>query len=110
MNKMYYNFNATKLLKYKVNKQGCWEVTSHKPQSRGYIPIMRNGVFYLIHRLIFKIIYGPIPPGMCVCHSCDNRKCINPEHLFLGTDQDNTNDMMKKGRHNRGIGNVKLTI
>lgn len=43
---------------------------------------------------------GPIPKGKFVCHTCDYRRCINPEHLFLGTAQDNTNDMIVKGRDN----------
>ena len=54
------------------------------------------------HRAMYLAAHGEIPPKMYVLHRCDNRKCINPEHLFLGTHLDNIRDMQKKGRHRGG--------
>ena len=51
-----------------------------------------------VHRLSWEQHYGPIPDGMLVCHHCDVRNCIRPDHLFVGTEKDNTDDMVSKGR------------
>lgn len=73
-------------------------------------PVNHNGyprVFYrtkrsTLTRLMYRIKVGPIPEGMHVCHKCDVRNCINYEHLWLGTNQDNMDDMNRKGR-NHGL-------
>ena len=51
-----------------------------------------------VHRLVWAILNGPIPNGMCIMHTCDNPSCFSPEHLFLGTLRDNAIDMASKGR------------
>jgi hypothetical protein len=65
----------------------------------GYSPLSYRGKKYLAHRFVWQAINGPIPSGLNVCHACDNPRCINIEHLFLGTQADNLRDMRQKGRH-----------
>jgi len=72
-----------------------------KNKKRGYVTIntrKNNLGFHSIHQLSYAVYNGPNPDKLHVCHKCDNPKCINPNHLFLGTLQDNMNDMSKKGR------------
>lgn len=59
------------------------------------------------HRIAYLLEYGPFDPKLFVCHRCDNPPCVRPEHLFLGTRQDNTDDMMRKGRHWRQRMNLR---
>ena len=86
----------------KINqKNGCWEWLGAK-YSNGYgaITITVDGKprAKLTHRISYEVFCGPIPEGLCVLHKCDNPKCINPAHLFVGTYKDNMQDAKAKGR------------
>lgn len=70
----------------------------------GYGQIRINNISYLPYRLVYELTCDSIPEGMLVLHSCDNRKCCNLNHLFLGTNQDNTDDMISKGRQKHTVG------
>lgn len=75
----------------------CMEWTGAK-SLLGYGRIKVNGRLELPHRLMWELVNGAIPDGLCVLHKCDNPPCINPTHLFLGTKSDNMQDAAAKGR------------
>jgi hypothetical protein len=77
----------------------CWLWTGTlRPHGYGEMSIGRRG-FVRAHRLSWVLHHGPIPDEAWVLHRCDNTRCVNPDHLFLGTPKDNTQDMLHKGRH-----------
>lgn len=76
---------------------GCWLYTGGISSSGYGIVSVRNKSVHT-HRLAYQLRCGSIPEGMCVLHRCDVRRCINPEHLFLGSLADNNRDCMRKGR------------
>lgn len=87
---------------------GCWEWTGGVFKDSGYGKF--NGgkgddgkwVTAYAHRASHELHIGPIPAGLSVLHRCDNRLCVNPDHLFLGTQRDNIHDMLAKGRGRPG--------
>ena len=92
---------------------GCW-LWAGSVNNSGYGMFCREqGKAGSAHRISYEIFCEPIPEGLHILHRCDNRVCVNPEHLFFGTNQDNIADMVQKGRQRvlkgEEIGNSKLT-
>lgn len=90
----------------KVETRGadeCWHWTESTSDD-GYGFVRKDRKTKRAHRVAWELTNGDIPDGMKVLHKCDNPPCCNPNHLFLGTDQDNSDDKMKKGRFIRLVG------
>lgn len=83
------------------NPDGCRIWTGAKTR-KGYGHLKVKGVVVDSHRLAWEDANGKIPDGMCICHTCDVPSCINADHLFLGTNRDNDNDKVAKGRQSKG--------
>lgn len=124
---MGYSVNMIILLdriKYEVTESGYWKVIHPKARRAGYPCIKiggRKGKIWSAHRWVYTNVKGEIPEGLLVMHTCDNKCCVNPEHLKVGTWKDNLHDYFDKyGRdhlrgfippYNRGskVGSAKLT-
>ena len=82
-----------------VKDSGCWEWQG--ASSYGYGVMMRNRQRLRVHRLSYELWRGSIPEGMVMRHSCDNPCCVNPSHLEYGTQAENVQDIVNRGRHGR---------
>lgn len=81
------------------NPDGCWDWKGCCPANPGYGQFRHGMRLERSHRASWIIHFGPIPKGMFVCHKCDNKRCSNPEHLFLATCKENNLDAIQKGIH-----------
>jgi predicted XRE-type DNA-binding protein len=90
-----------------INKKGedeCWEWIGAIHNRYGRFSI--SGKIKPSHYIVYELINNSIPIGLLVCHKCDNPKCCNPKHLFLGTHGDNMRDMINKGRDKKAFGEM----
>ena len=87
------------------NESGCWLWTA-SVSNAGYGVFGVNYKMKTAHRISWALVHGPIPEGAFVCHRCDTRDCVNPNHLFLGNSVVNMRDKVSKGRQIKGEGVV----
>jgi len=88
--------------KYVVDTSGCWIwIGSRDGKGYGHFGVA-SGINRKAHRVSYEMHKGPIPVGLVVCHKCDVPSCVNPDHLFVGTHQENTDDAVRKGRVAKG--------
>ncbi len=85
-----------------IEKNNCW-IWKGGLGRHGYAQHRMNNTPIVAYRAAWILFKGEIPKGICVCHRCDNKKCVNPDHLFLGTQSDNMKDMLEKGRRRKDL-------
>lgn len=95
--------------KWRLSGGGCWEWIAAE-DGYGYGAVYHRRKVTKAHRAFYIELIGDIPAGMDLCHKCDNRKCVNPEHMFVGTRKQNMEDCVRKGRFPRRDASHKAKI
>jgi hypothetical protein len=100
-----------RFLRKVIKTDNCWLWVGAKHSYKGYGSFSNGKKIVKTHRFAYEHFIGPIPENMCVLHKCDTPSCVRPEHLFLGSNQDNVDDKLSKNRHPKGEHTVlaKLT-
>jgi hypothetical protein len=100
--------------KITVNKDGCWLWNGHISKKTGYCISKYRSIQKKAHAFSYETFKGNISEGLCICHKCDVRHCVNPDHLWTGTHSDNIQDCIIKHRNNppkgQRSGSAKLKI
>ncbi len=94
---------AVRFLRKVEQTPNCW-IWKGYTHKNGYGLFRFSGGTSWAHRVAYSLFCGPIPDGLCVCHRCDVRSCVNPAHLFIGTHKQNMQDCLNKGRYNSPSG------
>ena len=83
--------------RYVVKSDGCWLWTGAQRNGYGVIGVQQSSSVVYAHRLSYEMHIGHISDGLCVCHHCDNKRCVNPSHFYLDTAEGNSRDAGSKG-------------
>ena len=97
-----------KEITWDIGPKGCFLVNSHarNMEAGGHIPFLFDGKLQNMHRIFYAYVYGPIPKGIVIRHTCDESNCVNLNHLIPGTQADNIEDMRSRGRAYKPTGSA----